>query len=166
MWPVCMWPGESACSFLRRRGGASSSISSSYETCRWDFAPKPPCVDWEGPGIFVCSSARARQQERNQKIKFFCLHPFLKETKKDFPKRHRMGPHTMRSHRVLVAAGGVAALALMCLVIYSGSGRGMRVALVGKVFLFAQACFWSASCASTGDRCSRCPLSLKARTCL
>lgn len=63
---------------------------------------------------------------------------------------------------MLVAAGGVAALALMCLVIYSGSGRGMRVTLVGKVFLFAQACFFgSAACASTGDRCFRCPLSLK-----
>jgi hypothetical protein len=90
MWPVCMWPGESACSFLRRRGGASSSISSSYETCRWDFAPKPPCVDWEGPGIFVCSSARARQQERNQKIKFFFLHPFLKGKK--FPEKAQNGP--------------------------------------------------------------------------
>ena len=58
-----------------------------------------------------------------------------------FPKG-RMGPHTMRSHRMLVAAGGVAALALMCLVIYSGSGRGMRVALVGKVILFGEACFF------------------------
>ena len=43
---------------------------------------------------------------------------------------------------MLVAAGGVAALALMCLVIYSGSGRGMRVALVGKVILFGEACFF------------------------